>query len=107
MTRSEYMSACTKTDGDTWALHRAYYRQFVTSKVIALVETTIGEGPLLASQDPHFNDIPLAKWDRLHYTLSMDSDVRAKVRDCNDTWSLGTSVCILKEAARILREMNA
>lgn len=93
MTREEYISASCD---DAHAAHRRYYGQFVNQRTIDTVVRAIGADRLLASTDPHFNDIPLAKWDRLVGLLPL----AASLRDAGDYLTLSGGVCIAKEAAR-------
>jgi len=48
---------------------------------------------LLASQDRHFNDIPLALWDRQHEAVKQYLHIGIP-------WALSDSVCCLKHLAR-------
>lgn len=100
MTRQEYMSASPE---DAHAAHRAYYAQFVNQRTIDAVVRAIGADKLLASTDPHFNDIPLWQWDRLMGALPL----AASLRDAGDYLTLGGVVCIAKEAARQYVESRA
>ncbi len=93
MKRQEYLSASRE---DMHAAHRAYYGQFVNQSTINTVVRFIGRERLLASTDPHFNDIPLAMWDRLNGLLP----IAASMKDAGDYLTLGGIVCIAKEAAR-------
>ena len=90
--KKEYM------DGNK--VHEEYYGQFVTDKVKQLVARTFSIPVLLDSKDPHLNDIPLKRWDFLVYYLGSSTD--RKLRECGDWLSLGTGVCILKQAAKQL-----
>ena len=92
-TRAEYM-ADSQVDGP--AAHRKYYGQFVTEGTIARVVSGIGREALLASKDPHMNDIPLHRWDRLVPRLP-GSGGFAKA---GDYYTLAHGVCLAKEAAR-------
>lgn len=92
MTRQEYMSASRE---DAPAAHRAYYSQFVNQRTIDAVVRAIGADKLLASTDPHFNDIPLPEWDNLVRYLPLAASLRA----AGDYLTLGGGVCIAKEAA--------
>ena len=85
-TRAQYMSATRKEQP---AAHRRYYAQWVTPNIRDMVTAHFGLDLLLASKDPHLNDIPLARWDRLARRF-----VRAEDN------SLGSRVCTLKEAAK-------
>jgi len=93
MTHQEYLSAHRE---EAHAAHRRYYGQFVNQRTIDYVVRAIGSDALLASTDPHFNDIPLDKWDRLVIFLPL----AASLRDAGDYMTLGGGVCIAKEAAR-------
>lgn len=73
-----------------------YYGQFVSDWTVAYVVSHIGEEALLNSNNPHLNDIPLAKWDKL--TARMPVAIR--FADAGEIPSLGVLVCIAKTAAR-------
>ena len=83
--------------------HQEYYAQFVTPNVMHFVRNVIGEGPIRDSQDPHFNDIPLVRWDNLHpYILSL---VGWKISKANGGGvSLSDTVCVAKAAAEMIRD---
>ncbi len=81
-TYTEYM--------DKKCSHRKYYAQFVTQGTRELVALQIGRVRILESTCDHFNDIPLKLWDSMQGWMSASS--------------LGTAVCILKEAAQQIRE---
>lgn len=82
--------------------HEQYFRQFVTPFVKALVQDAIGLEAINASTDKHLNDIPLQRWDRLHPGISeITKALRKHAGECN---SISTSVCIAKQAARMLQE---
>lgn len=100
MTRQEYLNAYDGTD----KAHRVYYGQFVNKTVKALVTNGIGLDALVASQDPHFNDIPLAVWDNVGIALQYRSGVRAQFQRLGDFVTPSGLVCILKEAARQIVE---
>ena len=91
-TRKDYMTGKVS--------HDEYYAQFVTEMTKEIVRSSIGMEAILASKDPHFNDIPLKNWDSLHPVI-----LRTSGRDCTDVhWdTLGTSVCIAKCAARMIK----
>lgn len=104
MTRKEYIEAPYTNDADATARHRAYYGQFVTPGVRAMVLRAIGEAALLASKDPHFNDIPLKWRDALMpvWPFKLAKAVRAQ----GDYPTLAGAVCIAKEAARQIVEAH-
>ena len=83
------------------ASHNEYYAQFVHAGVKNMVRLYIGESAIRNSTDPHLNDIPLVKWDSLATNLS---GVSVKLHECGDYLTLATGVCILKEAARQIKE---
>lgn len=95
MTREEYIAAAVDRDAGR-AAHRRYYGQFVDQRTINYVVRAIGADRILASTDPHFNDIPLPEWDNLVRYLPL----AASLRDAGDYLTLGGGVCIAKEAAR-------
>ena len=92
-TRQDYMSnKCS---------HREYYAQFVTPYIKAVV---LKRFPRIAeSTDEHFNDTPLAHWDALSNTLKSHLAL-PEYGDGKKYYSLGSAVCILKEAARQIKE---
>lgn len=83
------------------AAHRRYYSQFVGPATVAAVARQIGREALLASMDPHLNDIPLHKWDLTTFTLAMP------MKAAGDYLTKSGHVCIAKEAARQFIEANA
>lgn len=104
-TRAEYMSSNCHQVGNKEAAaaeHRRYYAQLVCASTIAYVVRTIGADVLRASTDKHFNDIPLAKWDRLTNGLPL----AMRYADLGDYPTLGGQVCVAKEAARQWVEQN-
>ena len=81
--------------------HSQYYSQFVTGSVKSAVLCSIGKDAIVKSRNPHFNDIPLVKWDRLSFTVSSQ-----KMKEVGDYLTLAGIVCIAKEAARQIKEGN-
>jgi hypothetical protein len=86
--------------------HDQYYGQpaFCTPEVKSLVARFIGIGQIVKSTDPHFNDIPLLRWDALHTNII--GLVGKAIAEANGTGgiSLSDTVCIAKAAARQLKE---
>ena len=97
MTREEYLDASEQKDA-----HRVYYAQFVDGRVRGLVANAIGLEPIRGSKDPHFNDIPLKRWDAL--VSRLPSTVPTEMKRLGDFLTLAGGVCVLKEAAQQLRE---
>ena len=105
MTAREYMAG----DGRDSKRFQDYTAQFVTEAVIRIVVNGIGIKALAASTDPHLNDIPLAKWDR----LGLAGDAAALIGLSNTfTYAPGTKetiisladqVCVNKAAGRIIK----
>ena len=90
-TRKDYMSnKCT---------HEEYYGQLVTQGMKEHVARAIPQG-LAKSTDPAFNDIPLSTWDR----LGMVYNLTAEFKELGDIRSKAGIVCVLKEAARQVKE---
>ena len=110
ITRKQYME--TKTvDGKrvTFDLHQAYFLQFATNRTRVLVLSGIGKDRILASTDPHFNDIPLKEWDDLNRQISETINQRLKGQaegfpEGKFGWSDSDSVCIAKAVAREYKE---
>jgi hypothetical protein len=99
ITRKEYMNASLQ---DQPAMHRAYYGEVVratNTRVSATLVTRAQEA--LAKGDTHLNTIPLAQWDFLVRTLR---GVDAELKKRGDYLTLGTGVCVLKEAAKLQAE---
>jgi hypothetical protein len=93
-TRSEYMAA---PRAESKAAHRRYYAQFVSPSVIARVVGAIGADKLRESVDPSFNDISLHSWDAIALNLG---PLAISFNSVGDYASLGSLVCVAKEAAR-------
>ena len=90
-TRKDYMSGkCT---------HEEYYGQLVTQSMKEHIARAIPQG-LAKSTDPHFNDISLSTWDRLGMAYSL----RDEFKSLGDFKTDAGMVCVLKEAARQIRE---
>lgn len=106
ITRKQHLDSYGGTRAEQTAQHRAYYAQFAEPRVLSLVRLTIGEDRIRASvdRDGAFNDIPLGEWDRL--VSSLPPTVPRKLKELGDYLTLGNGVCILKEAARQIREAD-
>jgi len=88
MTRKEYMEGKIS--------HEEYYGQFTNKEFSKRVARIIGEEKLRTSTDPHFNDIPLKKWD----VISVPLGTAEKMKECGDYLTQAGIVCIAKLAAR-------
>jgi hypothetical protein len=98
LTRADYMAHSNEPGS-----HRRFYAQFVNAATISTVARFIGHDALMRSTDPHMNDIPLAKWDRLAGRLPL----AIRFADVGDYPTLAGWVCIAKEAARQYIERQA
>jgi hypothetical protein len=111
ITRADYMAANHGDRDEAMKAHRAYYAQFVNESTISTVVAWIGADRLLASTDPHLNDIPLGEWEPLCGFRQRGMDIAwfhgaslpisnrfAEAGDYATAAGLG---CIAKEAARI------
>lgn len=97
--------------------HDEYYSQFVNQGILQTVRSVIGTDRIAKSKDKHFSDIPLYEWDMLHNRIIMQIDVNLFKELNNATYaaeyrdsfiiSLSDTVCIAKQAAKIIRESNA
>jgi hypothetical protein len=101
MTRQEYL----ESDSPRTEAHRRYYAQFVTERIKTLVIGWFGRTAIVTSDDPHFNDLKLTRWDAL--ASSLPSSVSTELRERGDFLTLAGAVCILKEAAEQIRETSA
>ena len=97
ITRQDYM--------DKKATHRQYYGQFVTDAIKAGVARRFRDA-IMESQDPHFNDIPLKQWDSM--AVLYKNHITAVNNDIGNgrVFSLCDGVCMLKEAARQIKEQS-
>lgn len=89
--------------------HDTYYGQFVTPMIVTIVKNRIGEARIRASQDPYFNDIPLAEWDAMYPTIaayagSMLGKSNASTHGGGLVYSLADVVCTAKAAAKRIRD---
>jgi hypothetical protein len=90
ITRKDYM--------DGKVTHQKYYAQFDVDGVLSGILRCRGFVPrLMASTDPHFNDIPLKEWDGLPHP----SPVFKVMREAEATAGVSPSdwVCAYKAAA--------
>ncbi len=85
--------------------HEDYYGQFVTPGVISRVSENIGKKAIMASTCSHMNDIPLSKWDCMGAMFR--PLFSAMLKKAGDFYSMAGNVCILKQAARMIKEGNA
>lgn len=100
MTRKEYMDG-NAAAADTFQWHCDYYAQFVTPEIVVRVRDRIGGDRIRKAllTDPHMNNIPLPLWDAMHqWLLPMTRDMRKALGEGN---SLGSTVCVAKQAARM------
>ena len=95
-TRKEYMAGKIT--------HDEYYSQFVGDEVIHLVKRGIGEENIKNSIDPHFNDIPLRRWDRLSSALRLQAGKAVGMANGTGGVSLSDMVCVAKAAARMIKK---
>lgn len=109
MTRQDYMNTPRIDANGNYdpaigaELHRRYY-----GEIVAAIWPN-GDAPLpcgldriraaLATSDDTLRTIPLAAWD--HVAMNTRRATEPELRKRGDSWSLGTGVCIAKEAARI------
>ena len=90
-TRKDYMSnKCT---------HEEYYSQLVTQSIKDHVTRALPQS-IAKSKDPSFNDIPLDTWNR----IGAYSVPNAEFKKLGDFRTAMGVVCVLKEAARQIRE---
>jgi hypothetical protein len=85
-----------------------YYDQFVTDGLVKAIGNIISINRIQASQDEHFNDIPLREWDALEGLVkahcgSALADSNASTSKGVRSISLSDCVCVAKVAAMRLR----
>lgn len=81
--------------------HREYYGQFVDDEIKSRVRFLLPQ--VLESKDEYLNDIPLTVWDN----ISADYlSVGRKMKEAGDYLTLAGWVCIVKEAARQLSDLE-
>lgn len=103
MHRKEYMAPFI-SDEESTERHQKYYGQFVDDHVLLLLKRNITSSRIVNSTDPHFNDIPLKQWDALVPLLPRF--VCDKLKEQGDYLTLATGICILKQAARQIKESH-
>ena len=111
-TRQEYMAELPKFGTkESTAAHRAYYAQFVLPHVRRLVADRIGVHVIERSSDKHLNDIPLHLWDSIWRRddsrgmwIEPGAMVSGLLKAAGEGNSASTGVCVLKEAARQIKE---
>ncbi len=90
--------------GDDWQeegarLHHGYYSWVADYIGATVTDLPVDRLRILASCDPHFNDIDLKVWDRCHgRMLSL-----ARARGVSSGWSNSDTVCTLKAIAKRIR----
>lgn len=98
MTRQQHLAAYTAAPDDATRLdlHRRYFAQFVTPWALERAQRILDQFP--EAKDP--NDIPLSKFDAYpkHHPPAVYQDLRA----AGDFMTMAQSVCILKEAVRLI-----
>lgn len=106
MTREQYMTnSIDETDADKEAKHRQYYGQYVTPYIRARVLGYFGDRLFkVPDSDVDLNSLPLREWDFL--ARSGLGALAVPMKDNGDYLTLGSAVCILKEAARRIIESN-
>lgn len=111
MTRTEYLKQYSPaSDAERTALHRAYYGGLVEllgEKALRGLLPCSRERAIEAlAQDPHLNNIELGLWDAQHANVlalvraADPEEIRRLTCTAVYGWSLGDTVCVLKEAAK-------
>ena len=96
-TRQQYLNReCT---------HREYYAQFVDKQLKRDMTKFVSYELILSSEKENFNDIPLRRWDAAWSVVSTLRN-KEKMKTVGDFLTPAGIVCILKEAARQIKEEN-
>jgi hypothetical protein len=90
MTRKDYMSGTVT--------HQQYYGSVVKAAGIKFDSDDPIVQRAKGSVDPHYNDIPLGRWDAM--ALFARPSIAAALKQHDDGWSLAGGVCTMKEAVR-------
>lgn len=98
VTRQEYMNSTIDSQRQA---HSEYYGQYVNDSIKDVVLSVISIEDIRNSSDFHFNDIPLIQWDTIAFQL--EDMCKSPLKERGDFTSLGSLVCIAKEAARQIR----
>ncbi len=102
ITRQDYINST----GDQSEVHRAYYAQFVTEGIKTHIKRVFGPLALVEAyeKDVHFNTIPLNTWDNM--AEAAKAVLHSRLKEAGDYFTLAGGVCVVKEAARQLAEMQ-
>lgn len=101
--RVDYLKANTGADrAEQTALHRRYYAEIIEAmggwKYVSLPFSEADVAGALEAGDTSLNTLPLRRWDNYVSRLTRAAPA---LRERGDGLTLGTGVCILKEAARL------
>ena len=83
--------------------HREYNEQYVTERMMNIVENRFGAEKLATrlDEDEHLNNIPLIVWDRIGEIINCD-ELNKAMRANGDWTTLAGLVCVAKAAARMV-----
>ena len=81
------------------SIHNEYFFQFANPIIRRILSNSITLEQLSESKDPHFNDIPLDRWDSIakYITPYINNE---RLKEAGEFNSLSTRVCILKAIAK-------
>jgi len=85
--------------------HQEYYAQFVDNEMKRGLTAYISMERILSSKKENFSDIPLKKWDSASYIVTTIENHK-RMKEAGDYLTPAGIVCILKEAARQIRDEN-
>lgn len=92
---------CTRRDYlNRKCTHRQYYSQFVNTNTKNQLLRYIPKKEIVASKDPHFNDIKIRRWDAIPAIAGTNDKMKKK----GDYLTLAGKVCVYKEAAKQIKE---
>lgn len=97
ITRKSYLSGSIS--------HAEYYGQFDSPEVRRAILKVIPLSDLMASTDPHMNDIKLSRWD----TIRLPKETRCKLSVANGyetsiAYAHSDVVCLAKAVAKLMVE---
>ena len=82
--------------------HDEYYSQFVSEGLKNAVSNAIGKDRIIVSENHHFNDIQLNKWDSLSGLIGSYCGKMLGEANGNGYYSLSDTVCVAKAAAKMI-----
>ena len=97
ITRQDYLNGNSTLD--------EYYLQFSTSGYQSFIAGLFSPEELMESNDHHFNDISLQRWDNAA-EMGYPWMNHNAMKQAGEIWCIATGVCLAKSVARVLKSRN-